>query len=149
MLTNYANDDAWLKRLFLEVRTIAVVGLSHDETKPSFEVAAYLQKAGYRIIPVNPQPGVILGEAVYADLAAIPVPVDLVDVFRRAEACAEIARQASALRPRAIWLQLGISSEEAARVAEAAKIPIVMNRCAKLEHRRLLEMKLLDPDATV
>lgn len=138
-------DDRWLRRLFLDVKTIAVVGLSHDETKPSFLVASYLKRNGYRVIPVNPKPGIVLGEATYPDLGSIPIPVDLIDVFRRPDGCPEIVRQALPLRPKAIWLQLGIESEEAEAIAREAGIPLVMNRCTKIDHQRLLGEKLIDP----
>lgn len=138
-------DDRWLRLLFIEIKTIAVVGLSHDQSKPSFHVADYLKRNGYRIIPVNPRPGLILGEAVYPDLASIPVPIDMVDVFRPSEACLEVTRQAIPLRPKVIWLQLGIANEEAAELARQAGLPMVMNRCTLIEHQRLLGEKLIDP----
>jgi predicted CoA-binding protein len=131
-----ADDE--LGRILREARTIAVVGLSADPEKPSHEVAAYLQAHGYRIIPVNPRGGVILGETVYADLRAVPEPVDLVDVFRPAAACPDIARAAVAVEAKALWLQLGIVNEEAAALARAAGLAVVMDRCTLREHRRLL-----------
>ena len=130
-----ADDE--LGRILREARTIAVVGLSGDSEKPSHEVAAYLQAQGYRIIPVNPRGGVILGETVYADLRAVPEPIDLVDVFRPAEACLDIAREAVAVRAKVLWLQLGIVNEEAAALARAAGLAVVMDRCTLREHRRL------------
>lgn len=130
-------DDKWLHSLFDQVKTIAVVGLSHQESKASYEVANYLKQNGFRIIPVNPTPGVILGEAVYPDLQSIPIRVDLVNVFRPNTACAEIVRQALPLQPQAIWLQLGIENAEAAALAATASIPLLMDLCIKLEHRRL------------
>jgi predicted CoA-binding protein len=131
-----ADDE--LRRILREARTIAVVGLSADLEKPSHEVAAYLQAQGYRIIPVNPRGGVILGETVYANLRAVPEPVDLVDVFRPAEACLEVAREAVAVRAKVLWLQLGIVNDEAAALARAAGLAVVMDRCTLREHRRLL-----------
>jgi predicted CoA-binding protein len=133
-----APDDAALRRLLREARTIAVVGLSADPRKPSHEVAAYLQAQGYRIIPVNPRGGVILGETVYADLRAVPEPIDIVDVFRPAAACLDVAREAVAVRAKALWLQLGIVNEEASALACAAGLAVVMDRCTLREHRRLL-----------
>jgi predicted CoA-binding protein len=130
-----ADDE--LRRILREARTIAVVGLSADPEKPSHEVAAYLQAQGYRIIPVNPRGGVILGETVYADLRAVPEPIDLVDVFRPAAACLEVARGAVAVRAKALWLQLGIVNDEAAAFARAAGLAVVMDRCTLREHRRL------------
>ena len=131
-----ADDE--LRRILREARTIAVVGLSADPEKPSHEVAAYLQAHGYRIVPVNPRGGVILGEAVYAELRAVPEPIDLVDVFRPAAACLEVAREAVAVRAKALWLQLGIVNDEAAALARAAGLAVVMDRCTLREHRRLL-----------
>jgi predicted CoA-binding protein len=142
-------EDGALRRLFLEVKTIAIFGLSHDPSKESYEVAEYLKKAGYRIIPVNPRPGMILGEAVYPSLAAIPTQVDLVDVFRRSDACPDVVRDAILLRPKAIWLQLGIVSKEAEQIAHEAGIPFVMDRCTKTEHRRLLGRTQIDPKAAI
>lgn len=142
MSTRASFDDAELRKLFLEIKTIAIVGLSHDPTKPSYGVAAYLQKAGYRIIPINPERGLILGEAVYPTLAEVPVKIDLVDVFRRPDACAGVVREAVPLAPRAIWLQLGIVSVEAAEIAERAGVMFVQNRCTKIDHQRLLGPKL-------
>ncbi|HTZ19828.1 MAG TPA: CoA-binding protein [Opitutaceae bacterium] len=130
--------DDGLRRILREARTIAVVGLSGDSAKPSHEVAAYLQAQGYRIIPVNPRGGVILGETVYADLRAVPEPVDLVDVFRPAAACLEVARAAVAVGAKTLWLQLGIVNDEAAALAHAAGLAVVMDRCTLREHRRLL-----------
>lgn len=138
MSSPFNYDDKWLGSLFAQAKTIAVVGLSHQESKASYEVANYLKQNGYRIIPVNPTPGVILGEAVYPDLHSIPVRIDVVNVFRPSAACAEVVRQALPLQPQAIWLQLGIESAEAAELAGQASIPLVMDRCIKLEHRRLM-----------
>ena len=129
-----ADDE--LGRILREARTIAVVGLSADPEKPSHEVAAYLQAHGYRIIPVNPRGGVILGETVYADLRSVPEPIDIVDVFRPAEACLDVAREAVAVGAKVLWLQLGIVNEEAAALARAAGLAVVMDRCTLREHRR-------------
>jgi uncharacterized protein len=131
-----ADDE--LGRILREARTIAVVGLSADPKKSSHEVAAYLQAHGYRIIPVNPRGGVILGETVYADLRAVPEPIDIVDVFRPAAACLDIAREAVAVRAKVLWLQLGIVNKEAAALASAAGLAVVMDRCTLREHRRRL-----------
>lgn len=147
MSSNPAYDDPRTRLLLVEVRTIVVVGLSHDERKTSFTVASYLKRNGYRVLPVNPRPGIILGEAVYPTLELLPAKVDLVNVFRPSEDCAEIVRQAVKLKPKAIWLQLGISSTEAAQIAQDAGIPIIMDRCIKTEHQRLLGEKLVDPSA--
>ena len=132
------SGDDELSRILREARTIAVVGLSADPDKPSHEVAAYLQAHGYRVIPVNPRGGMILGETVYADLRAVPEPVDIVEVFRPAAACLEVARAAVAVGAKVLWLQLGIVNEEAAALARVADLAIVMDRCMLREHRRLL-----------
>jgi len=129
-----ADDE--LGRILREARTIAVVGLSADPEKPSHEVAAYLQAQGYRIIPVNPRGGVILGETVYADLHAVREPIDIVDVFRPAAACLDVARDAVTVRAKVLWLQLGIVNVEAAALARAAGLAVVMDRCTLREHRR-------------
>ena len=131
------NTDPSLEgRILRESRTIAVVGLSADPDKPSHEVAAYLQSRGYRIVPVNPKGGTILGEAVWPDLASIPFPVDVVDVFRPPAACPDVAGQAVAIGARFLWLQLGIVSEEAARIAREGGLGVVMDRCMLIEHQK-------------
>ncbi|MDQ7829937.1 MAG: CoA-binding protein [Armatimonadota bacterium] len=130
-----------LRRLLREVQTVAVVGLSADEDAESYGVAAYLQQAGYRIIPVNPRYAgqEILGERVYASLREVPVPVDIVDVFRRSDGVPPIAEDALALspRPKLFWMQVGIEHPEAARRLEAAGIPVVQNVCLRATHRLL------------
>lgn len=131
-------DDALLRRLLQDCRTIAVFGLSADPARPSHGVARYLQKHGYRIIPVNPKYAEVLGEKCYPDLGAIPEPVDLVDVFRRPDDCLEPARGAVAIGARVLWLQLGVVNEWARRMAESSGLVVVMDRCLKIEHMRLL-----------
>ncbi len=130
-------DPATICRLLQQSRTIAVVGLSGDPEKPSWQVARYLQEHGYRIIPVNPRLTEVLGEKAYPDLGSIPEPVDLVDVFRPAADCPAIAEQAVALHARGLWLQSCIISEEAAHIARRAGLAVVMDRCTLVEHRRL------------
>ena len=128
----------WLLELYETTRTIAVVGASSDESKPGNEIPAYLQSQGYEIVPVNPKGGVLFGERVYRSLdevAAAGIIVDVVDVFRPAEETPEIARQAVALGARALWLQLGIVSDEARRIAEAGGLDVVMNRCLGVMHQ--------------
>lgn len=133
-----ASTDQELREILTQARTIAVVGASADPAKPSHEVAAYLQAQGYRIIPVNPRGGTILGETVYPNLRAVPVPIDLVDVFRPPADCPPIAEDAVAVGAKALWLQLGIANADAARIAEAGGLRVVMDHCALIEHRRLL-----------
>jgi predicted CoA-binding protein len=118
-------------------RTIAVVGLSPKRYRPSYGVAEYMQKAGYRIIPVNPQESELLGERCYPDLEAIPEPVDIVDIFRRSEFVPEIVEAAIRKGAKVIWMQEGVVHEDAARRAEAAGLHVVMDRCILKDHRRL------------
>lgn len=126
-----------------KTRTIAVVGLSPKQDRPSWGVARFLQARGYRIIPVNPghAGAEILGETVYADLSSIPADagVDMVDIFRRAEAVPEIVDEALRVLPglKTIWMQLGVSSPEAATKAEAAGMVVIQDRCPKIEFPRL------------
>jgi predicted CoA-binding protein len=116
--------------------TIAVVGLSSNPMRPSHEVASYLQRSGYSIIPVNPNESQVLGQKSYARLEDIPVPVDIVDVFRRSEYVPRIADSAIAIRAKALWLQLGITHTEAAAKARAAGLFVVEDACLFVEHRK-------------
>ncbi len=118
-------------------KTIAVVGLSSNRFRPSYEVAEYMQRAGYRIIPVNPQESEVLGERCYARLEEIPEPVDCVNVFRRPEFVPAIVDSAIAIGARSLWLQLDIVHDEAAARARQAGLIVVQNRCLYIEHRRL------------
>ena len=131
------NDIQTLRHILGDTRTLAIVGLSADWFRPSNFAAKYMQEHGYRVIPVNPRYSEILGEKCYPDLASIPEPVDLVDVFRRPEQCPDIARQAVAIGARHLWLQIGVVSEEARQIAEAAGLNVVMDRCVKIEYARL------------
>ena len=118
-------------------RTIAVVGLSGKRFRPSYGVAEYLQRAGYRIIPVNPHETAVLGEKCYPDLDAVPEPIDIVDIFRRSEFVPEIVEAAIRKGATAVWMQEGVIHEQAARRAEAAGLTVVMDRCILKDHRRL------------
>jgi predicted CoA-binding protein len=118
-------------------RTIAVVGLSPKRYRPSYGVAEYLQKAGYRIIPVNPLETELLGEPCYPDLEAIPEAIDIVDIFRRSEFVPEIVEAAIRKGAKVIWMQEGVVHEDAARRAEAAGLEVVMDRCMLKDHRRM------------
>ncbi len=129
------NTDQTIDRI-LAMPTIAIVGLSPKEERASNGVARYLLEHGYRIIPVNPVQKEILGLKCYPNLAAIDEPVDAVDVFRRPEACPPIAEEAVAIGAKALWLQLGIVSKEAARVATAGGLLVVMDHCLNIEHRQ-------------
>ncbi len=126
-----------LKKIYSDTKTIAVVGISADEAKPSNSVPAYLQDQGFRIIPVNPRGGEILGEDVYESLDKVEAQVDVVDVFRPAEEAPEVARQAAAIGAKVLWLQEGIVSEEAAKIGEEAGMAVVMDRCMRATHRQL------------
>jgi predicted CoA-binding protein len=134
-------DDAYISGILNSVRTVAIVGASANDVRPSFFVAKYLLVKGYEVYPVNPgQAGKeILGRMVYASLADVPVAIDMVDIFRASEAVPPIVEQALALRPlpKVIWMQLTIRNDEAAARAEAAGVKVVMNRCPKIEYARL------------
>jgi len=137
MFTN--PEDEKVRAILAESRTVAVVGLSSKPDRDSYRVARFLQEHGYRIIPVNPAlQGEVLGEKPYASLAEVPVPVDIVDIFRRAADVPPVVQAALPLKPKAVWLQLGIVNEEAAAAAAGAGIPVVMDRCIKIEHCKLL-----------
>ena len=126
-----------LLRLYRETATIAVVGASSDEHKQAYKIPKYLQEQGYRVIPVNPNGGQILGEPVVRSLSEITEPVDAVDVFRPAEEAPAIAAEAVDLGAALLWLQLGIVSEEAERIAASAGLTVVMDACMGAVHRKL------------
>lgn len=126
---------AEVRQILANAKTIAVVGLSDRPDRESHQVAAYLQQAGYRIIPVNPNVTAVLGEPAYPNLRAIPVPVDVVDIFRKAEAVPEIVEDAIAIGARAVWMQQGIVHNAAAERARRAGMAVVMNKCMMREHR--------------
>jgi uncharacterized protein len=125
-----------IDRLLGEARTIAVVGISQDPAKAAHAVPAAVQASGYRIVPVSPRPGEVLGEPIRAALADVEEPVDIVNVFRPAAEAPEIARQAVEAGARAVWLQLGIVSPEARAIAEGAGLDYVEDRCISVELRR-------------
>jgi uncharacterized protein len=126
-----------LLEIYARTKTIAVVGASADQSKPAHEIPRYLQSQGYRIVPVNPRGGEILGESVASSLDDVEGPVDVVDVFRPADEAPAIAEQAIEIGARVLWLQLGIASPEAKRLAEAAGLTVVMNRCMGATHGEL------------
>lgn len=126
-----------LARILAETKTIAVVGASGDPSKPAHRIPRYLQSQGYRIVPVNPRGGELLGEPVTRSLAEVEAPVDVVDVFRPATETPRIAREAAQIGAKVLWLQLGIESEEARRIAEAAGLTVVMDRCMAVTHGEL------------
>jgi uncharacterized protein len=132
-------EDRELRALLGEARTIAVVGLSSREGRPSFTVARYLQAHGYRIVPVNPRETEVLGEPAYPTLRDLPVDlrVDVVDVFRRSEETPEVARDAVAIGAKVLWLQEGIYNEEAYRIADEAGLDVIMGVCIRHTRERL------------
>jgi uncharacterized protein len=134
-------SDAYIRGILNSVKTIAMVGASANEIRPSYFAFKYLLERGYRMIPVNPGQagGDILGQRVYGKLADIPEPVDMVDVFRPSQYASAIVQEALSLSPtpRVIWMQLGIRSDEAAALAEQNDMKVVMNRCPKIEYGRL------------
>ena len=127
------------QNIFAETRTIAVVGLSPKTVRPSYQVALYLQQAGYRIIPVNPGQNEILGEVCYPDLLSIPHPLDAVDIFRRAEYVEPVVRDAVAVGAKVVWMQQGIINEDAAKVAKQAGLTVIMDRCMKVDHMQFAQ----------
>lgn len=132
-----ADDIAELRRILSTSRTLAVVGLSAEWHRPSYFAAKYMQGKGYRIVPVNPRYESILGERCYARLEDIPVPVDIVDVFRRTEDVGPIADSAIRIGAKCLWQQIGVKKLEADAKARAAGLDSVMDRCVKIEHARL------------
>jgi predicted CoA-binding protein len=132
-----ASEREQLVRIFANTTTIAVVGASGDPAKPAHQIPRYLQRQGYRIIPVNPRGGELFGEPVARSLAEVDGPVDVVDVFRPSEETPEIAREAAEIGAKVLWLQLGIESEETRKLAESAGLTVVMNRCMGEAHRQL------------
>jgi predicted CoA-binding protein len=131
------SDIATLRRIYRDSKTLAIVGLSADWFRPSYFAAKYMQEHGYRVIPVNPKYSEILGEKCYPDLHAIPEQVDLVDVFRKSAECVPIAADAAAIGAKVFWMQIDVVNEEAKRLAEAAGLTVVMDRCVKIEYARL------------
>jgi predicted CoA-binding protein len=131
--------DAYLRGILSKAKTIAMVGASPHWNRPSFFAMKYLQGKGFRVIPVNPRAAgeTILGETVYGSLAEVPVPVDLVDIFRNSDAAGPITDEAIAIGAKIVWMQLGVRNDAAAARAEAAGLEIVMNRCPKIEYSRL------------
>jgi predicted CoA-binding protein len=126
-----------LRQIYDDTKTIAVVGASVDEMKAAHTIPRYLQRQGFRIIPVNPKGGEILGEKVYERLEDIPEPIDVVDVFRPSEETPDVARDAVKVGAKVLWLQEGIESEEAERIASEGGLKVVMNRCMGETHYQL------------
>jgi uncharacterized protein len=129
-------DALTIQRVLHNAETIAVVGLSGNELRASNFVGYYLKRHGYHVIPVNPRETEILGEACYASLRDIPVPVDVVNVFRVPDALPGIARDTVAIGAGALWCQFAVINEEGARIAEDGGVTVIMDRCLKVEHAR-------------
>jgi predicted CoA-binding protein len=129
-------DPLTIQRVLHTAKTIAIVGLSKNELRPSNFVGYYLKRHGYRVIPVNPRETEILGETSYPSLLEVPVPVDVVDVFRAPEALPAIARDAVAIGAGTLWCQFGVINAEGARIAEEGGVTVIMDRCLKVEHAR-------------
>ncbi len=129
-------DPRTIQRVLLNAKTIAIVGLSNNPLRASYFVGFYLKRHGYRVIPVNPREKEIFGEKSYASLRDVPVPVDIVNVFRAPDAVLGIARDAVAIGAKALWCQFTVISEEGARIAEQSGLAVVMDRCIKVEHAR-------------
>ncbi|MFO1309292.1 MAG: CoA-binding protein [Burkholderiales bacterium] len=132
------DDVAGLRRVLAQHRTLAVVGLSANWYRPSYFAAKYMLDHGYRVVPVNPAYDEVLGQRCYPSIAAIPGPVDIVDAFRKPGEMPAIAREAVAKGAKVLWMQLGIRNDEAARIAMDAGLDVVMDRCVKIEHARIL-----------
>src|SRR5687768_10626483 len=130
-------SDDELRDIYANTKTIAVVGASGDPSKPGHSIPAYLQRQGYRILPVNPRGGEMFGAQVMTSLTALEEPVDVVDVFRPAEEAPAIALDAIAIGAKTLWLQTGISSDDAAEIAQAKGLTVVMDTCMGATHGRL------------
>jgi predicted CoA-binding protein len=129
-------DPLTIQRVIHGAKTIAVVGLSNNPLRASFFVGYYLMRHGYRVIPVNPREKEILGEPCFKTLADVPMPVDIVNVFRAPDAVPRIAKEAVALGAKTLWCQFSVISQEGGRIAEAGGLSVVMDRCLKIEHAR-------------
>ena len=134
-LTRY-QDPLTIQRVLFGAKTVAVVGLSKNELRASYFVAYYLRRHGYRVVPVNPREPEILGERSFKTLADVPVPVDIVNVFRAPQALPGIAEEAVAIGAKNLWCQYTVINEEGGRIAEAGGLSVVMDRCVKVEHAR-------------
>jgi hypothetical protein len=131
-------DPLTIQRVLHTTTTIAVVGLSNNELRASYFVGYYLKRHGYQVIPVNPRETEILGRTCYPSLRDVPVPVDIVNVFRAPDALPAIAEDAVAIGAGALWCQFGVINEDGARIAEDGGVTVIMDRCLKVEHARYL-----------
>ena len=134
-VTRY-QDPLTIQRVLHNAKTVAIVGLSKNHLRASYFVAFYLRRHGYRVIPVNPRETEVFGEKSFSRLVDVPVPVDIVNVFRAPEALPGIASQAVAIGATALWCQFSVINEEGGRIAEAGGLSVVMDRCIKVEHAR-------------
>ena len=133
-------SDAQLTQILKEAKTIAVVGVSSNPTRASFGVSGWLKRQGFQIVPVNPAETEVHGEKAYATLSEVPQPIDIVDIFRRSDQVLPIVQEAIVLRPKLIFMQEGVYNEEAASLAEASGLPLVMDRCILKELARLVPL---------
>lgn len=131
-------DPLTIQRVLHRAKTVAIVGLSNNVLRASYFVGFYLKRHGYRVIPVNPRESEILGEQSFASLSDVPVPVDIVNVFRAPDALPAIAKQAVSIGAASLWCQFTVINEEGGRIAEAGGLSVVMDRCIKVEHARYL-----------
>jgi predicted CoA-binding protein len=132
------DDVSGIRRILRQSRTIAVIGLSSNWYRPSFFAAKYMQDHGYRIVPVNPSYAEVLGEKCYPTLRDIPLKIDIVDCFRKSGEIPPVAGDAVEIGAKVLWMQLGIRNDQAAKIALDAGLDVVMNRCVKIEHARIL-----------
>ena len=130
-------NDQQIEELLTSAQTIAVVGHSADPSRTSYQIAAFLRRAGYNVIPVNPTVTEIDGQPCYASLTDVPQPIDIVNVFRRSEYLPDVVRDAAAVKAGAVWAQLGVEHRDAITIAQDADMPLVMDRCIKVEYMRL------------
>jgi predicted CoA-binding protein len=129
-------DPLTIQRVLYNAKTIAIVGLSKNELRASYFVGYYLRRHGYRVIPVNPREPEILGEKSFKSLVDVPVPIDVVNVFRAPDALPAIAEEAVTVQAGTVWCQFGVINEAGARIAEAGGVSVIMDRCIKVEHAR-------------
>ncbi len=129
-------DPLTIQRVLHHSKTIAIIGLSKNELRASYFVGFYLRRHGYRVIPVNPRESEIFGEKSFKSLSDVPVPLDIVNVFRAPDALPGIAEEAVAVRAKTLWCQFTVINEEGGRIAEAGGLSVVMDRCLKVEHAR-------------
>ena len=129
-------DVTRIQRVLHNTRSIAIVGLSNNPLRASYFVGYYLKRHGYRVFPVNPRETEVLDEASYSSLSDVPVPIDIVDVFRTPDALPAIAREAVAIHAGTLWCQFGVINEQAAQIAEDGGVTVIMDRCLKVEHAR-------------